>query len=64
MWKRAGIEPDFVVVKHRLDSVRERFECERFVHIGDTHVDAHYARQAGFEFVFASDVALRLAGGA
>lgn len=60
MWERAGIDPDFVVVKHRLDSVREQFACERFVHIGDTEVDAHYARLAGFEFVPVLDLAHRL----
>jgi hypothetical protein len=60
MWVGAGIEPDFVVLKHRLDLVRERFECGRFVHIGDTQVDAHYARQAGFEFVYVLDLARRL----
>jgi hypothetical protein len=60
MWVDAGIKPDFVVLKHRLDSIRERFPCARFVHIGDTHVDAHYAQQAGFEFIYVLDLARRL----
>jgi hypothetical protein len=57
MWAGLGIEPDFVVLKHRLDQVREQFSSDRFVHIGDTHMDAHFAALAGFEFFFADDVA-------
>ena len=60
VWERAGIVPDFVVAKHRLERIREQFACERFVHIGDTHVDAHFAELAGFEFFFADDLAGRL----
>jgi hypothetical protein len=60
MWDAAGIVPDFVVVKNRLDSVRERFASDRYVHIGDTHVDAHFAKQASFEFFFVLDLASRL----
>jgi hypothetical protein len=61
MWAGIDITPDFAVVKNRLLSVRERFESDRFIHIGDTHVDAHYAEGAGFEFIFAVDLAHRLA---
>jgi hypothetical protein len=60
MWDAAGIVPDFVVVKNQLDSVRERFASPRYVHIGDTHVDAHFAKQASFEFIFVLDLARRL----
>jgi hypothetical protein len=48
-------------VKNQLDSVRERFVTERLVHIGDTDVDAYFARLAGFEFIFVLDLADRLA---
>jgi hypothetical protein len=51
MWARAGIVPDFVSAKHRLLRVREAFESDRFVHIGDTRMDAYFAEQAGFEFL-------------
>jgi hypothetical protein len=57
VWERAGIVPDFVVAKHRLERVREQFTCDRFVHIGDTQIDAHFAQLAGFEFFFALDLA-------
>ena len=46
MWERRGIEPDFVSHKHTLDQVAARFPALRRVHIGDTEVDAHYARLA------------------
>jgi hypothetical protein len=60
MWQAADIVPDFVVVKNQLDSVRERFVTERLVHIGDTDVDAYFAKLAGFEFILVLDLADRL----
>jgi hypothetical protein len=51
LWEAHGIEVAFVGGKHHLHEVRARFpDFERHVHIGDTHVDEHYARLAGFEF--------------
>ncbi|HLG68245.1 MAG TPA: HAD family hydrolase [Acidimicrobiales bacterium] len=50
MWEQAGIEVDFVSHKHHLGDTRDRFSCSRLVHIGDTTVDEHYAKLAGFEF--------------
>jgi hypothetical protein len=50
LWELHGIEIAFVGGKHHLHEVRDRFPAERHVHIGDTHVDEHYARLAGFEF--------------
>lgn len=61
VWTRVGIVPDFVIAKHRLESVREKFVSERFVHIGDTQVDAHFAERANFEFIFVLDLARELA---
>jgi hypothetical protein len=51
MWRRRSITVDFVGHKHNLDEVALDFPSERKIHIGDTEVDAHYARLAGFEFV-------------
>jgi phosphoglycolate phosphatase-like HAD superfamily hydrolase len=56
MWADRGIEPDFVSHKHTLDSIVARFPTVRRVHIGDTQVDAYYAKLAGFEFVLATSV--------
>ena len=51
LWSRHAIEMDFVGHKHKLDEVRERFAtAKRFIHIGDTDVDRHYAKIHGFEF--------------
>jgi hypothetical protein len=62
MWDAAQIVPDFVVVKNRLDSVREQFASDRYIHIGDTHVDAHFAGLANFQYIFVLDLASRLEG--
>jgi hypothetical protein len=52
IWRDHGIDVDFVSHKHHLDDIRGQFDCSRLVHIGDTHVDEHYATLAGFEFWF------------
>lgn len=52
MWAAAGIEVSFTVLKHKLDDVKEKFSSvEEYFHIGDTEVDAHFARLSGFEFL-------------
>jgi hypothetical protein len=61
LWDRHGVEVAFVGGKHHLATVRERFPSEHHVHIGDTHVDEHFARLAGFEFVWMDDAPERLA---
>ena len=51
VFRAHAIELDFIGHKHTLDRVRERFaQATRFIHIGDTDVDRHYARLHGFEF--------------
>lgn len=55
LWELHGIEVAFVGGKHHLHEVRDRFPAARRVHIGDTHVDEHYARLAGFEFCSLDD---------
>jgi hypothetical protein len=50
LWAKRGIEPAFVSHKHTLEEVALRFPALRRVHVGDTHVDEHYAKLAGFEF--------------
>jgi hypothetical protein len=56
LWELHGVAVAFVGGKHHLDDVRERFPAERHVHIGDTDVDAHFARLAGFEFLHADQL--------
>ena len=60
-WARAGLTLAFVGGKHHLDTVRARFPAQRYVHVGDTHVDAHFAGIHGFEFVGVDDPATALA---
>ena len=51
MWATHGIVVHFTVLKHKLDDVKAQFEAEVYYHIGDTDMDQHYARLAGFEFL-------------
>jgi hypothetical protein len=50
-WARHGIAPRFVGGKHHLPAVKSRFTADRYVHVGDTPVDEHYAGLAGFTFL-------------
>jgi hypothetical protein len=56
MWARRGIVVDFVGHKHHLDRVAATFPAGRRIHVGDTDVDGHYARLAGFEFHYALEL--------
>jgi hypothetical protein len=55
-WARHGIAPRFVGGKHHLPAVKSRFAADRYVHVGDTAVDEHYARLAGFTFLHADQL--------
>jgi hypothetical protein len=51
-WGAQGLTMSFVGGKHHLPDVRSRYlDAPRYVHVGDTHVDEHFAVLAGFEFV-------------
>lgn len=56
LWERHGVDVAFVGGKHHLADVRERFQADRYVHIGDTVVDEHFALAAGFEYVSVDDL--------
>ena len=56
LWAAHHVDVAFVGGKHHLHEVRERFPAIRYVHLGDTDVDAHYARLAGFEFIGVEDL--------
>jgi len=58
MWSSNGIEADFVSHKHRLEALRDEFDCSSFIHIGDTITDQQFAGAAGFEFWYAVDFPL------
>ncbi|MCU1401455.1 MAG: hypothetical protein JWN62_4564, partial [Acidimicrobiales bacterium] len=58
MWARLGVEVHFIGGKHHLPRHRDEWNCDRRVHIGDTHIDAYYAGEAGFEFVDVATIEL------
>ena len=60
-WAEHGVVVSFVGGKHQLDAVRARFPDHRCMHVGDTHVDEHYAGLFGFEFVGVEDPTAALA---
>jgi hypothetical protein len=62
IWTALGLKPDFVSRKHRLEEVRLSFTWDRLFHIGDTHIDKHFAKLAGFEFIPVLDLAAVLSG--
>ena len=63
LWHTAGIQMDFMCNKHRLSGTTSHFNCERKLHIGDTTSDEYYARLAGFEFHYATQLPKRAAHG-
>jgi hypothetical protein len=50
LWHAAGIEVDFVTLKHQLPAVVASFTRQRLIHIGDTQADEYYAGLAGLDF--------------
>jgi hypothetical protein len=63
VWTALGLEPDFISRKHQLGEVRESHAWSSLFHIGDTHIDEHFARLAGFAFILVTDLAAVLAEG-
>jgi FMN phosphatase YigB (HAD superfamily) len=54
--ERHGIAVDFASYKYELSALRGEFEHQRCIHIGDSEVDAFYAKRAGFEFWLPHDL--------
>ena len=52
LWQENGIELDFVVLKHKLAEVRDKFVADEYWHVGDTDLDQFFAKRAGFRFFF------------
>ena len=51
LWRRWALSPDFTVLKHHLEQVKQEFAAHRYLHIGDTDIDDYYATRAGFRFL-------------
>ena len=56
MWEKSGIEVEFTVLKHLLNSVKSKFDADVYYHIGDTELDKHYAERSGFQFLQVQDM--------
>lgn len=56
LWRAAGVEVDFVALKHRLDDVKRRFDAAHYLHVGDTDTDYGAAHRAGFAFLWVHQV--------
>ena len=52
LWEAHEIKVDFVAAKHMLNDVKERFQADIYLHIGDRELDRQLAGQAGFEFLW------------
>ena len=62
IWDSGQITVDFIVLKHDIGQVREKFEAEAYYHIGDTDMDQFYSERAGFQFLHVNDGAQRFMG--
>ena len=57
MWARNNIEVDFVSNKHVLIEIKQRFEADYYLHMGDRELDRQFAREAEFEFMWMDEAA-------
>ena len=56
IWAMGGIEVDFMCNKHRMIETTAQFKVNRRLHIGDTNSDEYYAKLAGFEFLYVTEI--------
>ncbi|MDA0988916.1 MAG: hypothetical protein O2783_07335 [Chloroflexi bacterium] len=52
MWERNNIVVDFVANKHVLTEIKQRFEADFYLHMGDRELDRQFALEAEFEFMW------------
>jgi len=57
MWDKNEIEVDFVSNKHVLIEIKERFEADWYLHMGDRNLDEQFAREAEFDFIWMDEAA-------
>lgn len=57
MWEKHNIAADFTSQKHVLIAIRERFEADYYLHLGDRELDRQFALEAGFNFMWMTDAA-------
>lgn len=57
MWERNNIVVDFVSNKHVLAEIKQRFEADYYLHMGDRELDRQFALEAEFEFMWMDEAA-------
>ncbi|MDP6101818.1 MAG: hypothetical protein QF579_00695 [Dehalococcoidia bacterium] len=57
MWERNNIVVDFVSNKHVLIDIKQRFEADYYLHMGDRELDRQFALEAEFEFMWMDEAA-------
>jgi hypothetical protein len=55
MWERSDIVVDFVANKHVLAEIKQRFEADFYLHLGDRELDRQFAREAEFDFMWMNE---------
>ncbi len=51
MWRGYGLEPDFVILKHHMPTLKDRYpDAATYWHVGDRPLDQQTANGAGFTF--------------
>ena len=53
LWKKWEVEVDFIVLKHNIQNVKDKYDADEYWHIGDSEVDRFYSERAGFTFFWA-----------
>ncbi len=51
LWAEYDMPMRFTVLKQHLPTVRESFDVDHYLHVGDSPIDEQIAREAGFEFL-------------
>lgn len=57
MWEKIGMEPDFVSNKHVLADIKQKFEADYYLHMGDRELDRQFALEAEFDFIWMDEAA-------
>ena len=53
LWEENGVALDFIILKHWMEELREKFKVDEYWHVGDSQMDQVFAAQGGFTFFWA-----------
>ena len=57
MWEKHNIKVDFVSNKHVLIEIKQQFEADYYLHMGDRELDRQFALEAEFDFMWMDQAA-------